>query len=978
MDMEESVNLKDISHAPPKNTVTTSLQRKFTKNTVTDIFTKNLGCLVGYAVGLLVNTLNYYLEEMDNGTKEWWMAAKWSEEYERGINEYIKRAFYIKEIPTLDADELSNQDDLDDDLVGLLHDARDAFREGPNDEAKKFFQLLEGDQEELYPGCKTHSKLSFMIRLLIIKCDHKLTNGAYADIADLVRKAFPDAKLPKSFNEANSALKVLGLNYTKIDACPNDCMLYWEEHANSTSCHVCDTPRWKSNDTENDTPLENGKVHRIPKKILRYFPIKRRLQRLFMCQETASNMPWHTSGRENDHHLHHPVDGKAWKEFDSLYPKFSEDPRNVRLGLATDGFSPFNSMSIAHSTWPVILINYNLPPWMIMKPEFLMIALLIPGPSSPGNDIDIYLQPLIKDLKELWEFGLETYDSSSNQRFDMRAALMTTVSDFPAYAMLSGWSTKGYFACPDCHYDTDSERLDFSKKNCYRATRRFLDPAHPWRYNKRNFDGVIEERSEPIPLKGADVEYMLRDFPNEFGKKQKKTRGDEDDPVPWRKISILFQLPYWKHCSNRHNLDVMHIEKNVFDNVLGTLLDIPGKTRDHESARRDLVKMNIMPELQPKLVDGREVFPRSHFWMSLEQKRKFCRVIKNAKLPQGYASNISRCVQVEDRKITGYKSHDAHFMMNYLLPIAVKTTLPKDVATLLIRLCGFFKGIWSKTIDPQHLDRLHSEIVEALCMLERIFPPAFFDIMVHLPVHLVKQIKLGGPVSSNCMYGIERYLHELKFDVRNKGRSEGSMAEGYQAKECIAFIARHLKRSNISTHDVNECTVSQSFLPKIGRPIEGKGRTSKKKHCGHMIDRMTWAQAHRYVLFNCDCEDVERYINEHKMCVSSKRKRKWNSAQDHNKDFIDWFREKVELEVEEGQEIISDHLIWLSKGPSYVAKKHTCYSFNGYRFHTMKRDAKCVTQNSGVTLTAITHSFASSKDQNPVVGDVNYYGSIQD
>ncbi|XP_056685694.1 uncharacterized protein [Spinacia oleracea] len=528
---------------------------------------------------------------MDNGTKEWWMAAKWSEEYERGVNEYIKRAFYAKsegnqiccpcgschyrywchekvvrdhlvcngfvpradklselgihferEIPTCNADEQSNQDDLDDDLVGLLHDARDAFREGPNDETRKFFQLLEGGQEELYPGCKTHSKLSFMIRLFFIKCVHKLTNGAYADIADLVMEAFPDAKLPKSFNEAKSALKVLGLNYTKIDACPNDCMLYWEEHANTTSCHVCDTPRWKSNDTENDTPLEDGKVHRIPKNILRYFPINRRLQRLLMFQETASNMTWHTSGRENDHLLHHPVDEKAWKEFDSLYPKFAEDPRN---------------------------------------PKFLMLALLIPGPSSPGNDIDIYLQPLIKDLKELWEFGLETYDSSSNQ------SLCNVVR----------WSTKGYFACPGCHYDNDSERLDFSKKNCYRATRRFLDPAHRWRYNKRNFDGVIEERSEPIPLKGTDVEYMLRDFPNEFGKKRKKTRGDEDDPVPWRKISILFQLSYWKHCSNRHNLDVMHIEKNVFDNVLGTLLDIPGKTRDHESARRDLVKMKIMPEL---------------------------------------------------------------------------------------------------------------------------------------------------------------------------------------------------------------------------------------------------------------------------------------------------------------------------------------------------------------------------------------------
>uniref|UniRef100_A0A803N1F4 Uncharacterized protein n=1 Tax=Chenopodium quinoa TaxID=63459 RepID=A0A803N1F4_CHEQI len=238
-------------------------------------------------------------------------------------------------------------------------------------------------------------------------------------------------------------------------------------------------------------------MYRIPQKILRYFPIKKRLQRLFMCLETARYMTWHANGRENDHLLHHPVDGKAWKEFYSLYPKFADDPHNMRLGLAIDGFSPFNSMSIVHSTWPVMLINYNLPPWMIMKPEYLMLALLILGPSSPSNDIDIYLQPLIKDLKDLWEFGLETYDASTNQRFDMHVALMTTVNDFPGYVMLSWWSTKVYL-----------------------------------RHDKRNFGGKLEERCQLIPLNGIDIENMLRDFLNEFGKKQKKPRRDVDDPTP--------------------------------------------------------------------------------------------------------------------------------------------------------------------------------------------------------------------------------------------------------------------------------------------------------------------------------------------------------------------------------------------------------------------------------------------------------------
>ena len=97
--------------------------------------------------------------------------------------------------------------------------------------------------------------------------------------------------------------------------------------------------------------------------------------------------------------MRHPVDSLSWKSFDSLNPTFALEHHNVRLGLSCDGFNPFSNMSIAHSTWPVVLIPYNLPPWMCMKQSFFMLSLLILGPTAPGNDIDIYLQPLIDELQ---------------------------------------------------------------------------------------------------------------------------------------------------------------------------------------------------------------------------------------------------------------------------------------------------------------------------------------------------------------------------------------------------------------------------------------------------------------------------------------------------------------------------------------------------------------------------------------------------
>ena len=92
-----------------------------------------------------------------------------------------------------------------------------------------------------------------------------------------------------------------------------------------------------------------------------------------------------------------------------------------------------------------MLMVDNLPPWMCMKSEYFIHSLIIPVPRSLGKDIDIYLQPLIDELKLFQDSRVETFDASRNQTFPMRAALMWTINDFLAYAMLSGWSKKGKF-----------------------------------------------------------------------------------------------------------------------------------------------------------------------------------------------------------------------------------------------------------------------------------------------------------------------------------------------------------------------------------------------------------------------------------------------------------------------------------------------------------------------------------------------------
>ncbi|KAK7328924.1 hypothetical protein VNO77_23061 [Canavalia gladiata] len=531
-------------------------------------------------------------------------------------------------------------------LCNLIHSAHsfleiqqlEGVSKGPSNDVKKLYNLLNEAKQELYPGCESFSTLSFILRLYLLKCLHGWSNASFTTLLELLKEAMPNLNIPKSFYKTKSMIRDLGLDYQKIHSCPNDCMLYWKENENDDSCKICQASRWKEFGQVDCEFNQLKEGHKVPAKILRHFPLIPRLERLFMCSTTTESLRWHEEERSKDGKLRHPADGQAWKDFDRIHPGFASESRNLRLGLMSDGFNPFRTMSISHSTWPVQMMVYNLPPWLSMKSEYTILSLLIPGPQSPGKDIDVYLQPLIEELKELWDSGVQTYDASRNQTFSMRAALLWTISDYPGYAMLSGWSTKGHLACACCNYNTNSMYLRYSHK----------------------------------------AQNTLR-----------------------------------------HNLDVMHIEKNIFDNIIGTLLDIPGKTKDHINARYDLQEMGIRKELHPREIGGgRTEFAKACFTMTSVEKSIFCSALKDAKLPDGTASNISKYVHVADKKISGYKSHDAHFMLHYLLQIAIKSIMPNVVADPLIRLGSFFRSICKKVIQVQDLDHLETEIAEILCQLE--------------------------------------------------------------------------------------------------------------------------------------------------------------------------------------------------------------------------------------------------------------------
>jgi hypothetical protein len=121
------------------------------------------------------------------------------------------------------------------------------------------------------------------------------------------------------------------------------------------------------------------------------------------------------------------------------YPDFAGDTMKLRFGLSTYGMNPFGEQSCSHSTWPVTLCIYNLPPWLCMKQKFIMMPVLIQGPKQPGNDIDVYLRPLVKELLQLWvKPGVRAWYEHKQEPFHLRALLFITINDWPALSTLSG------------------------------------------------------------------------------------------------------------------------------------------------------------------------------------------------------------------------------------------------------------------------------------------------------------------------------------------------------------------------------------------------------------------------------------------------------------------------------------------------------------------------------------------------------------
>jgi hypothetical protein len=202
----------------------------------------------------------------------------------------------------------------------------------------------------------------------------------------------------------------------------------------------------------------------------------------------------------------------------------------------------------------------------------------------------------------------------------------------------------------------------------------------------------------------------------------------------------------------------------VLDNILGTILDIKGKSNDNLQARQDLQEMGLRPKVHPYIGDDGRMYllPIPHT-ISIEDKTAFLQVLQDVRVPDGYASNISRCVRMNDRTLLGLKSHDNHVIMQQLLPIAlIGSKFPSNMIKVMVDMSTLFKGICKTTLTPEALDRLQEHVCMTLCLMEQIYPPtsllawSMLSSILFVNADLVDRCSTGGGirerVKTNLIY----------------------------------------------------------------------------------------------------------------------------------------------------------------------------------------------------------------------------------
>ncbi|KAJ8773797.1 hypothetical protein K2173_008260 [Erythroxylum novogranatense] len=349
----------------------------------------------------------------------------------------------------------------------------------------------------------------------------------------------------------------------------------------------------------------------------------------------------------------------------------------------------------------------------------------------------------------------------------------------------------------------------------------------------------------------------------------------------------------------RHNLDVMHIKKNMFDNLFNTIMNIEGRTKDNAKSRADLQLLCRRHELHKDVRTGK--YPKACYTLDKQQKESLCEWLKGLKFPDGYVSNLSR-----------------------LIPIAFRELLPSKVWEPLTELSLFFKSLTSSEINLDEMEKLENEIPVIVCKLEGIIPLSLFDCMEHLPV-----------------------FTSFKKNVKNKARVEGPICNAYLVKKASMFCGHYFEphvrtraRQVPRNDDGGGTSGADENLSIFTYPRRTSERARRRMLTEEEIDA-----AHGYILLNC--QEVLPFVHLYEALLHEIMPGITQDDMNNEvgKQFPRWFaRYAVENSIQ------NKFIFYLVKGPLRTVYSYPVYFVNGYKYHTESHGHTMSSMNSEVSI----------------------------
>jgi hypothetical protein len=241
----------------------------------------------------------------------------------------------------------------------------------------------------------------------------------------------------------------------------------------------------------------------------------------------------------------------------------------------------------------------------------------------------------MEDMKKLWEEGMAMWDEFCKEPFTLKAMIFFTINDYRALFSLSG-QFKGKVGWVVCLDETSQVYLTAFNKLVYMRHRNFLPRGH--KYQLKRMDKYFDNRDESksttpsCTSTGKRVFLIVSEVTFVFGKKIKDGKKRKDAKASkgdtFKKMSIFFKYG-------------MHVQKNVFDSIIGILLDVKGKTKEGLNSRLDLVNLGIRPELHPApQANGKYHLLVASYNLNPDEKHAICVWLKTLKVSSRFCLKL--------------------------------------------------------------------------------------------------------------------------------------------------------------------------------------------------------------------------------------------------------------------------------------------------------------------------------------------------